>query len=207
MCRKTNKHSYGTYRYYRCATARKMNKGACTNHSIRADKIEQAVLLLLQNTVRTAIEFDEILRKINSSSGRKKESSHLQQTLKTQKNEREKCMRSMVDLYPDWKSGILTQEEYLSIKSSIQQKIATLDSMIANLEKSAKEYADGITRENEFIAHFSKYQNITHLTRPMLIELLDNIYVFEGSRIEIQLKYQDAYEQVIQYIEMNKEFV
>lgn len=206
MCRKTNKHSYGTYRYYRCSTARKMNKGACTNHSIRADKMEQAVLVLLQTTVNTAIEFDELLKKINSSSGRKKESSHLQHTLKTQQSEREKCMRAMVDLYPDWKSGILSQEEYLSIKSSLQQKVASLDAMISNLEKSVKEYADGITSENEFISHFMKFKNITHLTRPMLIELVENIFVHEGGKIEIELKYQDAYEQVVQYIEMNKEF-
>lgn len=206
MNRKTNTHSYGTYRYYRCATARKMNKGACTNHSIRADKMEQAVLVFLQTTVRTAIEFDELLKKINQSSGRKKECSHLQQTLKTQQTEREKCMRAMVDLYPDWKNGILTQEEYLNIKSSMQQKISSLDAMISNLEKSVKEYADGITSENDFIAHFMKYKNITQLTRPMLIELVENIYVHEGGKIEIELKYRDAYEQVVQYIEMNKEF-
>ena len=164
------------------------------------------MLLLIQTTVKTAIEFEEILRKINSNSGRKKESSHLQHTLKTQQTEREKCLRAMVDLYPDWKSGILSQEEYLSIKTSLNQKIESLDAMIANLEKSVQEYATGITNENEFIAHFTKYKNISHLTRQMLIELVDNIYVYEGGKIEIQLKYQDAYEKVVQYIEMNKEF-
>ena len=183
-----------------------MNKGACTNHSIRADKMEQAVLVFLQTTVNTAIEFDELLKKINSNSGRRKECTHLQHTLKTQQNEREKCMRAMVDLYPDWKSGILSQEEYLSIKSSLQQKVSSLDAMIANLEKSVKEYAAGITSENEFISHFMKFKNFTQLTRPMLIELVENIYVYEGGKIEIELKYRDAYEQVIQYIEMNKEF-
>ena len=206
MNRKTNQHPYGTYRYYRCSTARKMSKGACTNHSIRADKMEQAVLVLLQTTINTAIEFDELLKKINANSGRKKECSHLQQTLKTQQAEREKCMRAMVDLYPDWKCGIISQEEYLSIKASLQEKVASLDTMISNLEKSVQEYTAGITSENEFISHFLKYKNFTHLTRPMLIELIENIYVFEGGKIEIELKYRDAYEQVVQYIEMNKEF-
>ena len=78
--------------------------------------------------------------------------------------------------------------------------------MISNLEKSVQEYAAGITSENEFISHFLKYRNFTHLTRPMLIELIENIYVFEGGKIEIDLKYRDAYAQVVQYIEMNKEF-
>ena len=125
--------------------------------------MEQAVLVLLQTTINTAIEFDELLKKINANSGRKKECSHLQQTLKTQQAEREKCMRAMVDLYPDWKCGINSQEEYLSIKASLQEKVASLDAIISNLEKSIQEYAAGITSENEFISHFLKYRNLLTL--------------------------------------------
>ena len=38
MNKKTNTHSYGTYRYYRCVTSRKMKKSACSNHTIRIDR-------------------------------------------------------------------------------------------------------------------------------------------------------------------------
>ena len=51
MSRKTNRHSYGTYHYYRCVTNNRMKPGGCTRGSIRIDKIEEAVLLLLQKTV------------------------------------------------------------------------------------------------------------------------------------------------------------
>lgn len=207
MNKKTNHHPYGTYRYFRCSTTRKMQKTACTNHTIRIDKLEQAVLVFLQTTIKTALEFNELLQIINSSSNRKKESTHLQKTLKTQQAERDKCMRAMADLYPDWKSGILTQEEYLVIKTSMKDKIDALDLMIANLQKSAEEYKSGVTGDNDFIAHFIKYQNIDKLTRPMLVELVDEILVHEGGRIEVNLKFRDAYEQVIEYIEMNKDIV
>ena len=207
MGKKTNKHSYGTYRYFRCTTTRKMQKTACTNHSIRIDKMEQAVLVYLQTTINMAIEFNEMLQKINTSSSRKKESSHLQRTLKLQQAERDKCMRAMVDLYPDWKTGVISQEEYLIIKANLNEKIAALDAMIANLQKTADEYEAGVTDENEFIAHFIKYKNIDKLTRPMLVELVKEILVYEGGRIEVTLNFQDAYQQVVEYIEMNKEAI
>ncbi len=207
MNKKTNVHPYGTYRYFRCSTTRKMQKTACTNHTIRIDKLEQAVLVFLQTTIRTAIEYSELLQRINSSTARKTESSHLQKTLKTQQHERDKCMRAMADLYPDWKSGILTQEEYLVIKANLSERITALDAMIANLEKTAQQYDNGVTKDNEFISHFIKYQNIDCLTRPMLVELVDEILVHEGGRIEVNLKFKDAYEQVIEYIEMNQEIV
>lgn len=207
MGKKTNKHSYGTYRYFRCTTTRKMQKSACSNHSIRIDKMEQAVLVFLQTTINLAVEYNEMLQRINASSNRKKESTHLQRTLKLQQTEREKCMRAMVDLYPDWKSGVLSQEEYLIIKANLNEKVAALDAMIANLQKNADEYKAGVTEENEFIAHFIKYRNIDGLTRPMLVELVKEILVYEGGRIEVTLKFQDAYQQVVDYIEMNKEAI
>lgn len=48
MNKKTNQHSYGTYHYYRCATARKMKKSACGNHTIRIDKMQHTVMVTIQ---------------------------------------------------------------------------------------------------------------------------------------------------------------
>ena len=79
--------------------------------------------------------------------------------------------------------------------------------MIANLQKTADDYQAGVTEENEFIAHFIKYKNIDRLTRPMLVELVKEVLVYEGGRIEVTLKFQDAYQEVVDYIEMNKEVI
>ena len=205
MVRKFNSHAYGEYGYYRCVTTRKMKKSACSNHSIRIDKLEEAVLVYLQTTVKTAIALDEILEKINGNGNRKKENSHLQRTLAKQQSEREKCVRTMVDLYPDFKAGLITQEEYMLIKANLSEKIATLDGMIANIEKNIADVQKGIGDNNDFIAHFKKYGNFEKLTRPMLVELVDEIRVHEGNKIEIDLKFKDAYKQVIEYIELNKD--
>ncbi len=204
MNKKTNKHSYGEYRYYRCATARKMKKGACTNHTIRIDKLEEAVLVFLQKMVEVAAEYDIILEQINSSDKRKKKSEHLGSTLETQIKEREKCRRMLTELYPDWKNGIITQEEYVSIKASIYDKIKILDSSIENLKKAADEYEKGIDGENRFISDFKKFGTINKLTRPILTELIEEILVHEGGNITINLKCSDAFARATEYIEMNK---
>ena len=205
MNKKTNVHDYATYHYYRCSTARKMRKSACSNHTIRIDKMENAVLVTIQKMIDVAIELSEVLEAINKSESRKTKSGHLTKALETQKAERENCMRMLVDLYPDWKNGDITREEYTILKQNIGDKIKALDDMIANLESTAKEYETGITEENEFIAHFKKYGQIKALTRPMLVELVDKILVHEGGNITIQFKFADAYENVLRYVEMNKD--
>lgn len=207
MNKKTNTHSYATYHYYRCVTAKRMGKKACTSHTIRIDKLEETVLTVIQNMVDVAIEMDEILKKINSSSKRKKESTHLQKTIETQNAEREKCKRMMVELYPDWKNGIISQEEYLSLRRSISEKIETLDKMIDNLTATAKSYEDGITDENEFIAHFKKYGKIKCLTRSMVIELIEEVLVHEDKNITVKFKFENPYMEALEYIKMNKKVI
>ena len=127
--------------------------------------------------------------------------------MKTQRAEREKCMRAMVDLYPDWKSGILTQEEYLTIKANLTEKVKQLDEMMKNMESTAQQYAKGVDQENGFLAHFRKYGNINKLTRQMLVELVKEIRVHEGGRLEITLNFQDEYTELMEYLELNREII
>ncbi len=207
MHKKTNTHSYGTYHYYRCATARKMKKSACGNHTIRIDKLEESVLVTIQNMIDTAIDMNDMLKKINSSDSRKKESTHIQKAIETQTAEREKCMRMMVDLYPDLKNGLISQEEYLRLKESITQKIETFDKMIASLTETAKSYEEGVNEENEFIAHFKKYGKLKSLTRNILIELVEEILVHNNKEITIKFKFENPYKEAMEYIKMNKSII
>ncbi len=204
MNKKTNIHSYGTYHYYRCATSRKMKKSACTNHTIRIDALEKVVLKTVQKMIDLAVEYDELLKIINSSGKRKDKSAHISKTIASQTAEREKCMKMLVDLYPDFKSGIISKQEYMSIKENLNEKIKTIDLMLENLNKTKEEYENGITEENEFISHFKKFGNISSLTRPLLIELVDEILVHEGGGVTIRFKFRDEFEKAAEYIKMNK---
>lgn len=205
MNKKTNIHSYGTYHYYRCVTARKMRKSACSNHTIRVDKLEQAVLVTIQKMIDASVSMSEIIEKINNSEKRSGESAHLKKTLKSHIVEREKLINMIADLYPDWKSGNISQEEYKVLKERLNGKLSVLDEKIDALNRSANELSKGISEENEFLAHFKKYGNIDRLTRPLLTELVEEILVREGGDIEVVFKFKDAYAEAAEYIEMNKQ--
>ena len=205
MSKKTNRHSYGTYHYYRCVTHNKMDPAKCTGQTIRIDRLEKAVLKFLQTMVAVSVEYDQLLEKIRQSSLRKKQSTHLQQTLNSQLAEREKTARMQLDLYPDWKRGILTQEEYLTLKADFQSKLQLLDSSIEKLRQTVAQYADGMAGENAFLTGFQKYHNVSALTRAMLVELVREIRVYEGGRLEIHLNFQDELQELTDYLELNRD--
>ena len=193
MSKKTNKLPYGTYRYYKCSTKRR--QGRCTNHTIRIDKLEQVVLTYLQKMIDLAVEYDRVMAQLQNSRNAS-ESDSLQRALEDRQREREKCLKAMLDLYPDWKANLITQEEYRLLKANLSEKIAKLDEMIEKLTQSQNETAG---QENAFVEHFKQYKNIDRLTRPMLVELIDSISVYEDNRITIKVRFLDALEQVLTF--------
>ena len=191
MSKKTNRHSYGTYHYYRCTTHNRMDTGKCTGQTIRIDRLEKAVLVFLQTMVDLSVEYEVLLEKLRRSSQRTNHTTPLLKTLAQQEADRKKYHRSLMDLYPDWKSGILSQEEYLSLKADLNEKLMTLDSTIVRLRQSIDRHTEETDPKNDFLSHFLQYRNITELTRPMLVELVREIRVYEGGRLEITLNFQD----------------
>ena len=203
MNKKTNVHDYGTYEYYRCSTFRKMKKSVCSNHTIRIDKLYDALLAYLQKMISVAVDFESIIKDINSAKRKKNKSPDLASTINSQIAERERIVNLSLDLYPDYKEGILSKEEYLRLKSGFAEKISALDENIAKLEDTARSFENGVTEENAFIAHFKKYGNIDRLTRPMLTELVKDIRIHEGNKIEIDLNFADELKQIVEFVSLN----
>ena len=199
--KKTNTHSYGTYEYYRCTTRTKKGKNTCeSGHTIRIDKLEKAVLKSLQFMIKTAIDMDEIIKNTNLSGKIRTDETLLERKLQKESTQLEKYKSAMVDLYPDYKCGILSQDEYLLFKANISEKIASLQKEITKTQEQIKKCHTGAVEENDFIASFKKYGTIEKLTRPMLVELLDCILVHKGGDITIRWKFRDTYQDALTYL-------
>lgn len=204
MSKKTNKHSYGTYEYYRCVTSSKMDKNSCSPHSIRIDKLENTVLATIQMMIDTAVKIDDVLSKMNKSEKNRGEDL-LKKALKSAENNRDKTKKMMLDLYPDWKDGVISKEEYLTLKENMAKEVSSWEEKIEEYENKISQYSNGKTAENEFLASFKKYGKIDKLSRALLTELVDSIYVHTNGKITINFKFQDAYQQIVELAESTKQ--
>lgn len=206
MSKKSNKQNGKEYHYYRCSTAKVTKGEACPPRSIRIDKLEDTVLVFLQKMVEIATEYDEIIKAINSGAKRKNNSNLILKAIEKNKKETEFTNEMILNLYPDWKRGDITREEYMQLKSDFQKKIEELAKENKVLEEKLEEQENGM-ENNSFVLSFKKIGNIEKLTRPLLLELIDEILIHEGNRITICLKCRDAFEQAREYIELNKDAV
>ena len=201
MGKKSVAQSYGKYHYYVCQTFRKAGRNLCTKHTIREKQLYDAVLATIQSQIDLAVSMDQLVNDLKSQNVRAAKSSRLEKMLQLKEDEYEKVSRCRIDLYPDWKAGILSKDEYLSLKAKIGEQLEQIEIAIANIKEEISKYQSAPVSENKFISSFLRYRNIQVLTREVIVELIEMIYVHEGGTITIQFKYQDEYQRLLDLID------
>ena len=204
MNRHKNVHSYGTYHYFVCSTYKKVSKNVCSRHSIRADYVENAVLEAIQAQVAMAVKMDEVLQELGKNESAKRDTVMLDRVLDEKVREIEKLSRIKEDLYMDWKSNILSKEEFISMKQRYTEDIERMQDEVLTLREEIKKQSDIKNfRRNNFVESFKKHQNIEYLTREVLLELVDTIYVHEGKKITIKFRFRDELQRCRELLELN----
>ncbi|MFI3254805.1 MAG: recombinase family protein [Eubacteriales bacterium] len=194
--------SYGEYHYYYCSTYKK--RGQCTKHSIRSDKLEQAVLEALQQQIYLAVEMDEVIEAINQEGILHSQSQKLISAQKQVEKQKEKKEKMKLSLYPDWKNGDISREEFIALKGKFQDEITELEENIKILEEKLQDISKGVDGSNPFIAEFKQYRNLQTLTRPVVTALIHMIYVKEKDGILIEFTFSDAFATAKEYIDLHK---
>ena len=207
MRRKSNRHAYGEYTYLKCTTYTRIDKNACTRHTIRVDKLEDMVLSAIQSQVALAVDMEQAIQSINSNDKINKETTKLNKMLEKSREEMERTEQLILELYPDWKSGILSKEEYVKLKEKFDEQKTKSVNKVKELEHKIEEAKKGQDGSNQFLENFLKYRNITELTREVMVALIDMIHIYENNKIKIVFKYQDPFKAAMEYIDNNKNYL
>jgi Zn finger protein HypA/HybF involved in hydrogenase expression len=111
----TNK-SGSKYEYYICSTYRKKSNKLCTKHSIKVEKLEEAVLQAINLHIDLLIDTEDIIKNISKSSFQNNRNENIENIIATKKNEISKISNFKRTLYEDWKNKDITRDEYLEYK-------------------------------------------------------------------------------------------
>lgn len=201
----SNKNRNRDYWYYICSTYRNKSKELCTKHSIRNDKLENAVLEAIRFQTKLVLEMEEILKEINKSNTVNLRNNNIESSIKRQENELEKFKTLKKSAYEDWKLGVITQDEYMEYTESYMKKIQDAETTLEYLYEEKGKYKEQVQSDNSWIEVFKKNRNIMKLSKDIIDELIDCIYVHEGGDLTIEYKFNSEFENALNYIKENEE--
>lgn len=199
----TNK-SGSKYEYYICSTYRKKSNNLCTKHTIKEELLEKAVLQALNLHIDLLIDTEEIIKQINESSFQNTKNENIENMIIAKQNDISKISNFKRTLYEDWKNADITREEYLEYKQKYENDIERLKQHIERLQNEKQKYETQNKSSNKWIEKFKEQKGITELSRDIMMELIDCIYVHENGNITIKFKFEDEFKRFLEYIENNK---
>lgn len=93
-------------------------------------------------------------------------------------------------LYGDYADEILTREDFLNYNELYSKRIEEYDRKIEELE-AEQQNLQTAPNAYPFLDVYRKYRKLEEITRPMIVELIEKIEVYEGNRVEITFRFQD----------------
>ncbi|MGI5984670.1 MAG: recombinase family protein [Clostridiales bacterium] len=184
------------YVNYRCHTYTAYSHDACTKHTIAEHEIYTAVLQTIQKHTQVLMDFEKVLKKLDYQKHRQSQADRLDKSISKKQQELAEVESIKLGLYTDLKKSIISQDEYVSLKSGYAEKITSLTELIASLREQRQNLEHQEALQNKWLERFKQYQDIESLNRSLVTELIERIDVQEGRQLVIHFKFQDEFEKV-----------
>jgi len=187
-----------TYTYYMCG--RNRTKKGCSGHRISADDVEDAVFAALKAHIQSIMDVDRILGFIETLPLRQEEILKIDAQLVKKQEEIDRYNQRKANLYETMADGLMDKDEYLELKSMYENKRKEAEQAVIRLKSEIETILNNKGDKCKWIEQFKQYQEITGLTRVIVVTLIEKIFVYEGCRLDIEFKYQYNYDRALEFI-------
>ena len=183
------------YTYFICST-RKAKKG-CSTHSIDKETLMASVLNAVKSHIDMVLEAEQLLEMVESMPENQQNVFNYDAQIVKLKEEIERNKNFKLKLYENLQEGMIGQDEYFLFKKSYAMKIQEAEQAIAAIEAEREQMVNNNREQLSWTEVFKQYQNITEVTRNVVVDLIDHIEILEGKGIHVVFRYHDNWDKLI----------
>ena len=190
MTREDVKHPY-----FFCRTSRLVDSFSCSDERIPESDIVEIILAGLRAQAVSAVRWGQIWEARHHK--KKTDFTAIQKQIASLK---EACAQEdgqIKELYEALVSGDIGKDEYRTAKAMLVSKrdhtkarIAELEDALANADSEGK-------LNNPFVTSFQKYTEVTSITKEMMTDVLKEVRIYPGGRIEVVWNYCEDLERLL----------
>jgi len=189
LVRRSASYKGKRYIYYQCSGS-KQNKGSCTSHNLRDEKLHNIVRNALQMQIQIVMEEAEFVESIRQAQQEPYRVRRIERQIRQLTAEKAHTQGIKEKLYGDYAEEILTREDFLNYNELYSKRIEEYDRKITELE-AERQNLQTAPNAYPFLDVYRKYRKLEEITRPMVVELIEKIEVYEGNRVEITFRFHD----------------
>ena len=177
---KTN-HPGGVY--YCCGSYKRYGPSVCSRHGISQRKLERVVLEDLNKIIQTV----DNLKNLAEEAAPKKKRRDIQAERERIQVNLDRIYHLKKSAYEDFRSGLLTRDEYLRYKEDYTHQEKAVSAQLAQLEQEQPK----TIFDQPWVASLLEHGKLKELDRITMAETVKEILVFEDGHIEITYLFSD----------------
>ena len=190
MIRRSVKHPY-----FFCHTSRLVDSFSCSDERVPESDIIEIILDGLHAQAVSAVRWGQIWKACHQKN--KTDFKAIQKQIGALKDVYSQQDRQIKNLYEALISGDISKDEYRATKAVLISKRDQAKAKITELEETlANADSDG-NLDNPFVTSFQKYAGVTAITKEMMMDVLKEVRIYPGGRIEIVWNYREDLERLL----------
>ena len=203
LVRRSASYKGKRYIYYQCSGS-KQNKGSCTSHNLRDEKLYNIVRNALQMQIQIVMEEAEFVESIRQAQQEPYRVRRIERQIRQLTAEKAHTQGIKEKLYGDYAEEILTREDFLNYNELYSKRIEEYDRKITELE-AERQNLQTAPNAYPFLDVYRKYRKLEKITRPMIVELIEKIEVYEGNRVEITFRFHDEIADLLEELHQKQQ--
>lgn len=177
---------------FNCGSYNRYGTKFCSIHSITEQNLERIVLDDLNLIIKSLKNINQLIEE-----EQKKNTTATLQSLgdiSKYEQEIERLEKKKELAYEHYLDEVLSKDEYLKYKSKYDQQITVIQSKIDIINQTKD--TQTIT-SNPWIEQLLKYEQLDHLDRQTVVEMISMIYVYENHKIKIVYNFSNELETLL----------
>jgi len=195
MTRKTNRAGGREYHYYYCPTGKK--HGCDHSVMLKETDLTACVRDALKSYIDNVVSLEALLSGIDQQ--------RINQELTQEYTDQITANERRIGQYQEFKSrlyenmvqGILTKEEFVTMKGNYSAEIERLKAAVSDLKAKLEDVMENRSERNRWISHFTQFATLQELDRKVVVQLIQSIRVMRKNELRITFNYADEYQKAL----------
>ena len=160
--------------------------------------------MAIQQQVALLLDMEQALKKVKSSTWEEAELRKINQSIEIQEQIVERNNSLRMGVYEDLQAGILSKEEYASLKEDFSARIAAARQAIGQLQSRRSAIQDGLGEQKNWLEQFRQFAEVKELSRKLVVSMIDRVSISNRNEIAVEFCHKDQFQCILEFLEEQK---
>ena len=177
----------------------------CSRHAIWDETVREAVASVINEQIRIETDMEAVIKRLKGGAGERRLSDQYQGKVNNLSLQLSKINEKKARLYENMVEGILEEEEYQFAKKQYESEYQRLQVALDEARKTKDSFDKVMSLDTDWMQAVKGLGNMDELSADVVKAIVARVSIFEGKRVQIDLKYHDKAAEVAAIVDALKE--